>query len=161
MLGGAGGNRKQSQCQRLLWPKKEKIGAFFSITLLYNMTAANLTCGVIILPCFYIRSVYRECSPLRLQKIMHHDYSVTTQKQCTFNIDWRLALSLCRKYNNSQLCWQLHVQRSPMVLMLSQWEPERRVWEFPGIFHRQHLSQWVLPFYSNINKVVHRLRFLL
>lgn len=100
-------------------------------------------------------------SPLRLQKIMHHDYSVTTQKQCAFNIDWRLALSLCRKYNNSQLCWQLHVQRSPMVLMLSQWEPERRVWEFPGIFHRQHLSQWVLPFYSNVNKVVHRLRFLL
>lgn len=36
--------------------------------------------------------------------------------------------SFCRKYNNSKLCRQLHVQCGSMVLLLGQWELERRVW---------------------------------
>lgn len=60
-----------------------------------------------------------------------------------FNIDWHLVWFLYRKYHNSQLCRQLHIERGSMVLVLSQWEPEEGVWWFPGILHWQHLSLWV------------------
>ena len=49
--------------------------------------------------------------------------------------------SLRRKHDNSQLRRQLHVQRGPMVLLLGQRQPERRLRQLPGILHRQHLSQ--------------------
>lgn len=70
--------------------------------------------------------------------------------QCTnskgtsiFNTDWGLVRSLHRKHNNSQLCRQLNVQCGPVVLLLGQWQPERRLWSFPGILQWQHMSPWV------------------
>lgn len=82
--------------------------------------------------------------PLTFQITKHYEYSVTSQKEDEYLILIEACVpSLSRKHNNAQLCRQLHFQSGSMVLLLSQREPERRVWQLPGILYQQQMSPWV------------------
>lgn len=54
--------------------------------------------------------------------------------------------SLDRKHNNSQLPWQLHIQRGTLVFLRSQRQPEGAVQRLPDFFPRQRVPEWVTTF---------------
>lgn len=60
------------------------------------------------------------------------------------------STSLYRKHNNSQLPWQLYIQRGTLVLLRSEWQPQGTVQWLPRVFPRQCLPEWVTAAESNL-----------
>ena len=66
--------------------------------------------------------------------------------------------SLHRKYNHTQLPGQFYLQCGALVQLFSQREPEGTMCRIPGLFHRQHMPEWVMSL--PVMKVIRALHWI-